>query len=335
MLPYIRLHLCIEPLGPTADPAASDRPGPPDRPVGAAMLRRVLGKVLVHRLCPFGRPLCETKPPGGGPPPEPATLCAQARSCAYGVLYASSLTPRPPMALYVPPDPEGRLDLVELTLMAGAWRLYPWAVSALQQALGDGLGRRRWTFALRQVLRVRPDRRREPLGGEDLSSLAPVQGPDLLGLEPGPFEPAAEVEVRLLSPLRLLQDGRLVRADPGREPPPIPLRLLVARALDRVVGIYGDEARQAVTAELRAAVEAAAAAVPLLGQEIDWCEVPDYSARSDVEMQLGGWVGRLVYGAEAAPLLPILRAAEVLHLGKNPTSGCGRVRVLQVQGEPP
>jgi hypothetical protein len=38
-------------------------------------------------------------------------------------------------------------------------------------------------------------------------------------------------------------------------------------------------------------------------------------------------VGRLVYGPGAAAFVHVLCAAEILHLGKNPTFGCGRLRV--------
>ena len=38
-------------------------------------------------------------------------------------------------------------------------------------------------------------------------------------------------------------------------------------------------------------------------------------------------MGRLLYGGDAARFLPILRAGEILHLGKNVASGCGRLQV--------
>jgi hypothetical protein len=38
-------------------------------------------------------------------------------------------------------------------------------------------------------------------------------------------------------------------------------------------------------------------------------------------------VGRLVYGPGAAAFVHVLCAAEILHLGRNPTFGCGRLRV--------
>ena len=67
--------------------------------------------------------------------------------------------------------------------------------------------------------------------------------------------------------------------------------------------------------------------MPLIRDRTRWIEVKDYSARSRSELRLGGKVGPLLYGEEAARFLPILRAAEILHLGKNPASGCGRIRV--------
>ena len=45
----------------------------------------------------------------------------------------------------------------------------------------------------------------------------------------------------------------------------------------------------------------------------------DLAARR-YELLLGGKVGRLIYGVEAARFLPILKAGEILHVGKNPTS---------------
>ncbi|MCP4006080.1 MAG: CRISPR system precrRNA processing endoribonuclease RAMP protein Cas6 [bacterium] len=66
---------------------------------------------------------------------------------------------------------------------------------------------------------------------------------------------------------------------------------------------------------------------PQLPGRTRWLEVKDYSARSRSELKLGGKVGQLIYGEEATRFFPILRAGEILHLGKNPASGCGRIRV--------
>jgi len=80
--------------------------------------------------------------------------------------------------------------------------------------------------------------------------------------------------------------------------------------------------------------EAEAARVLLLADETDWERVRDDSARGDKEIHLGGKVGRLVYGKEAMPFLPILQAGEILHVGKNPAAGCGRMAVEEASSPP-
>jgi hypothetical protein len=103
--------------------------------------------------------------------------------------------------------------------------------------------------------------------------------------------------------------------------------VLVSRILDRFQGLFGEDASEILHPAIRATIEAEAARVSLLVDETEWVEVKDYSARSGAEMLLGGKVGRLVYGPEAVRFFPILRAGEVLHVGKNATSGCGRMEV--------
>jgi CRISPR-associated endoribonuclease Cas6 len=313
--PYLRLELAVE----SVDAAT----GAGRSALAAPLLRRVLGKALIDRFCPFGRPLCEARPPAGGRPAVPRELCDLAEDCPYGVLFAASRSARPPYALYVAPPGERGGCAVEITLYGPAWRLYPWALTSFQEALRRGLGKSRQAWEVREVRRVLPDGRCERLAGGALSELPAILHPDLLGLGLEPFLAPLPVAVELLSPARLLRDGRLL---PGSAP--VPFDLLVARILDRFAGLYGEGASEILRPEVRGPIETEAARVPVLAEATSWLEVKDYSARSGAEMLLGGKVGRLVYGGEAARFLPILKAGEILHVGKNAASGCGRIRVL-------
>jgi hypothetical protein len=311
MHPYLRLHLRVRPVG--------EGRGAPLLP--AALVRRVLGKALIDVFCPFGEPRCQAAEGRGEERPRPQDLCHLAEPCPYGVLFAASRSPRPPFALYTE-EGEGGEALLEITLLGPAWRLYGWALAAVARAFQVGMGKERRAWEVVEVARQRPDRGRDVLCGGDLAALPSVLAPDLLGLGLEPFLAPQAVEVRLLSPARLLQAGRLL---PGRKP--VPFRLLVARILDRFQGLFGEGASEILHSEIRPAIEAEAARVPLLADETAWREVRDYSARSGAELLLGGKVGRLLYGPEAARFFPILRAGEVLHVGKNPTAGCGRMEV--------
>ncbi len=318
MHPYLRFHLLLR----RVDPGPRDPHPRHERSLlAAAQIRRVLGKTFIDRFCPFGEPRCQARQRGGKPRPA-RELCQLAASCPYGVLFAASHSPRPPFAIYVPePDPEDDFGLVELSLFGPGWTFYPWALATLQQALRGGVGKARSRWEIQEVRRLGDDRSSEPVCGGDLSGLSPALRPDLLQLAVAGRDAAAPVEVELLSPTRLLRRGKLL---PGRAA--VPLDLLVGRVLDRFGGLFGAGASDLLRPEVRAELEARAARVKLLADHTRWVEISDYSARSGLEIRLGGKVGRLVYGRGAARFLDVLRVGEVLHIGKSVASGCGRLR---------
>ncbi len=328
MHPYLRFHILVKPT----DEGARRRPGrhlevlyPSSEPGPSTLtsprLRRVLGKALLDGFCPFGVPRCET-PTRAAPRATPAELCHLADSCPYGVLYAGSRSRRPPFALYVAAADPGGPEVIEVSLYGSAWRAYPWLLSALERALGTGLGKDRQRWRIERIFKVTVDGRRRKLCGRDLASLPADLGPEHFRLTADRYLPPQPMAVEFLSPTRLVRDGRLLPR--GK---PVTFDLLVARILDRFHGLYGDGASELVRPPVRAEIEEAASRVPLLRDDTRWIEVRDYSARTGSELLLGGLSGRLVYGEPAARFLPVLRAGEVLHLGKNPASGCGRMRI--------
>jgi hypothetical protein len=192
----------------------------------------------------------------------------------------------------------------------------------LADALQRGLGKERQPWNLREVWRVDAGGERKRLCGPGLAGLPATVPLDRLTLASETCITPAPVEILLRSPVRLLRQGKLLK---GSEP--VPFEVLIARILDRFKDLFAATAEGLLDTRLRAALEAEASQVPLLANETEWVEVKDYSARSGAEMLLGGKVGRLVYGPEAARFFPILRAGEILHVGKNATAGCGRIEV--------
>ena len=215
-----------------------------------------------------------------------------------------------------------------MTLFGAECSLYAWALEGLRDAVAVGLGPegRRQSWRVARGFRVDTEGARKPICGPDLQDLPPTLRPDPLpwswsGVADTGY-PGQRVVVDLLGPLRLLVDGRLL---PGHEP--TPFALLIARILDRFRGVYGYGSSPLLEEPAKSAILDAASRVPLLGDNTRWVDRPDYSARQGRELLLGGKLGQLSYGAEAVPFLPLLRAGEILHVGKNPTSGCGRIRV--------
>jgi hypothetical protein len=52
-------------------------------------------------------------------------------------------------------------------------------------------------------------------------------------------------------------------------------------------------------------------------------------------MKLGGLVGTLTLECDLSPFAPLLRAAEILHTGKDAAFGLGKIEVLAGAATPP
>jgi hypothetical protein len=245
--PYLRLELAIESVGAATE---ADRPA-----FAAALLRRVLGKALIDRFCPFGRPLCEARPPAGVRPSAPRELCDLAEACPYGVLFAASWTARPPYALHVPSAGE-RGYRVEITLYGPAWRLYPWALASPRRRCGEALGRP--GSPGRCVRCVAPCRTDGANGSPAASSRSCP--PSCIRTSSGSgWSPSWH---RSRSPWSFSRRPGAAAAGlragalwPARRAHPRPLR-----------GLYGEGASEILRPELRGAIEAEAARVPVLAE---------------------------------------------------------------------
>ena len=60
---------------------------------------------------------------------------------------------------------------------------------------------------------------------------------------------------------------------------------------------------------------------------LTWHDQERYSNRQQTKMLLGGLLGRLDLEGDLPPFVPLLRAAEILHVGKGATFGLGRIAV--------
>jgi hypothetical protein len=64
--------------------------------------------------------------------------------------------------------------------------------------------------------------------------------------------------------------------------------------------------------------------VQIKDQEITWRFWERYSTRQQAWVEMSGFVGRIKYHGSVDPFVPLLKAGEVLHVGKGTTFGLGR-----------
>lgn len=60
-----------------------------------------------------------------------------------------------------------------------------------------------------------------------------------------------------------------------------------------------------------------------------WHDWQRYSARQEAKMKLGGFVGEIEFEGDLSPFMDILKAGEILHVGKGATFGLGKYRLEQ------
>jgi len=69
-----------------------------------------------------------------------------------------------------------------------------------------------------------------------------------------------------------------------------------------------------------------AANVQVKAANLHWRDWQRYSSRQKTKMSLGGFVGDLELAGDLAPFAPLLRTAEILHVGKG-AFGLGKMEI--------
>jgi len=157
--------------------------------------------------------------------------------------------------------------------------------------------------------------------------IGPDRGPlDLVSAEPIAPPPAAacpdRVTIELLSPLRLVEKGRLVGPDALR-----PRSLLLA-LLRRVSLLAQRHGPAPLDLDYRA-LKALAEATEFEDTSVRWTEWRRFSGRQQRLLPMGGLLGALslpLRGLE--PFWPLLSLAPWVHVGKGATMGLGAVRII-------
>jgi len=140
-----------------------------------------------------------------------------------------------------------------------------------------------------------------------------------------PVDNAAEqpeaVDVHFLTPLRLRNRRRLVTH--------LTFEVLVTNILRRLTLLdqcHGDGSWQV---DHKALIERSRA-VQVAEDELRWFDWTRYSSRQRTKMQMGGLLGRVRFVGDLGAFMPLLRAAEVVNVGRNTSFGLGRVVISKL-----
>ena len=306
--PLVRLRATLRALDPIRQP-----------PYAGSAWRGLLGHGLRQAACVTRAPTCagcllasHCVYPRVFEPPAPAGAEGR-RFAAPPRPYVLNLDPQAPRD-YGPGDP---LHL-GITLLGEASRQVPYLLHALQLAGQRGLGHAQGHFALEHL-----DQETDP-GTDDWRRVyAPATGHYLPLVPASPRPPPAppQARLRLLTPLRLKRQGKLVG------PAQFTLRELVFNLIGRLRLLAQHQGGDTRCLDPTALLQAADTLNPDRGA-LRWHEWTRYSSRQHTLMELGGLLGHLdLAGPGLADLWPLLWLGQWVHAGKGTTFGLGAYRL--------
>jgi len=217
----------------------------------------------------------------------------------------------------------------DVKLLALPIEIFPCLLESMAAMGGPGMGGERLGIAVRRIESLAPG------GAEGVQVLGPEGGPfpekiqtfsaarifdgdGPRGEEECPGE-TRRITLLLKTPLRMRERGRIGG--------PLGPERMVRAALRRLIDLGFAQGQSWPRAW--PGVLGAASRLTLISESTRWLEWGRFSQRQGRSMRLGGWVGRVEYGAVPGGLIPLLRAAAFAHFGKNATFGLGHVEVVE------
>jgi hypothetical protein len=224
-----------------------------------------------------------------------------------------------------------------LTLYGEALTLLPYVVLSTTEFEKNGLGRRleqpdgRWR---RGTIRVREVWTDNPLTGQRQSVIRKdsrqVEVPDIPVTHPQVLESVKSrektgaLELRFLTPTRLIEHGHLLKPETFR------FRPFFQRLLERLEALSEQFSDTPMDVDFPALLQEAEA-VRVIDHLLTWQEVRSYSTRRHRASHRGGLVGRVTLHAEDwSTVLPWIIWGQFTHVGKSTVKGNGLYRVENI-----
>jgi hypothetical protein len=201
-----------------------------------------------------------------------------------------------------------------LVLIGRAIDYLPYFVYTFSELGKMGIGRGRGRFSLEMVLTEKGEEVYSAGSGELKSVI-----PDELVIFPPVVSNTDSIRITFQTPARIKYNGRLTKD--------ISFHVII-RQLIRRVSLLGyfhaglDPEGWDIMGVIRKAES-----VCTSSSRLEWYDWERYSSRQQSKMMLGGFIGEITFEGDIGPFMGLLRAGEVIHIGKGTTFGLGRYRI--------
>jgi len=274
--------------------------------------------------------------------------CLLSEKCIYSYIFE---TPPPsdtkmmrkyksaPHPFIIEPPPEKRRGYTPkdeitfgLTLIGRAIDYLPYFVYTFDELGKMGIGKGRGKYELKEVKiqdsRFKTDSKFKTIYSSDAKTLMPFE-PSFLNLEFGILnsersEGILNIEsgilnLNFLTPTRIMYDGHLTLD--------LEFHMLIRQLLRRISLLsYFHCGVDMSDWDFKGIIERAKE-VTVKKRNLKWYEWERYSARQDTRLNMGGFVGEVSFEGDVGPFMPLIKAGEVLHVGKGTSFGLGRFKI--------
>jgi CRISPR-associated endoribonuclease Cas6 len=149
------------------------------------------------------------------------------------------------------------------------------------------------------------------------SGLSPKPGMSLRSAEGG-----EAISLSFLTPTRILYDGHLTLD--------LEFHMLVRNLLRRLSLLYyfhcdGDPSDW----DFKGLIEKAKD-VKVKKSDLRWYDWERYSGRQETRIKMGGFVGEISFEGDIEPFMPLIKAGEILHVGKGTAFGLGKYSIRRL-----
>jgi CRISPR-associated endoribonuclease Cas6 len=237
-----------------------------------------------------------------------------------------------PHPFVIEPPPERRRgyeageELVfGLTLVGRAIDYLPYFVYTFDELGKSGLGKGRGKFELKSVMSEG-----KTIYSSEKKRLT-VFGKKSLPLDLGPFDSdegqASSLTLNFLTPTRIAYNGKLTLEMEFHT---------IARSLLRRISLlsyFHGNHNGGPAFNFKEIIEKATT-VRTIDRKLRWYDWERYSGRQEKRINMGGFVGEISFEGDLGPFMPLIKAGEVLHVGKGTVFGLGRYEAKGGQAAP-
>lgn len=206
----------------------------------------------------------------------------------------------------------------DMTVAGSAVDYLPYFIVALRELGASGFGLNRARARLARVEQIDADGSASPVFDHESNTVRP-RPPRSLDLSAA-AESCETLTLNFLTPTTLKAGSTADRAGQIIRRPQF--HHVLKRLRDRISALSTFYGAGPLDIDFKTLGEAAEK-VSTVGDQTRWTERSRYSRRRETPHDLSGFTGRLTVAGDLGPFLPLLRAGELLHVGKNAVFGNG------------